>query len=214
MPAAAARIRGLYVITPDRADGPEALADAVAAALRGGARVVQYRDKTADGERRRAAARAVAACCRDAGACFIVNDDVALAAEVGADGVHVGRDDAAVPAARSALGADAIVGVSCYDSLERARTAAEAGADYLAFGSVFTSPTKPQAVRAPLALFAKARAFFAGPLVAIGGIEPDNVAAVTRAGADAVAVIQAVFAAADVEQAARALVAQGFGAPR
>lgn len=201
-------IAGLYVITDATLQPPERLADAVAAALRGGARVVQYRDKSADHARRRDEAGALAVLCRAAGACFIVNDDVGLAAAVGADGVHVGRDDAELAAARARLGPEALIGVSCYDDLERARRLAAAGADYLAFGSVFPSATKPEAVRAPLTLFRQARAFSDRPLVAIGGIDAGNIAEVGRAGADAAAVIRAVFGANDVEAAARRLAAE------
>ncbi len=208
MAEAGAAIRGLYVITDGAGDSPEALAGKVEAALRGGARVVQYRDKSTDAARRQAEASALGDRCRAAGACFIVNDDPALARAVGADGVHVGRDDAAIAAAREQLGASAIVGASCYADLERARAAAEAGANYLAFGSVYPSATKPDAVRAPLALFAEARTFFDGPLVAIGGINADNIAAVMRAGADAAAVVDAVFGAPDVEGAAASLVSR------
>lgn len=201
-------IAGLYVITDATLQPPERLVAAVAAALRGGARVVQYRDKSADHARRRDEAAALAALCRDAGACFIVNDDVGLTAAVGADGVHVGRDDAELAAARARLGPEALIGVSCYDDLERARRLAAAGADYLAFGSVFPSATKPEAVRAPLTLFRQARAFSDRPLVAIGGIDAGNIAEVGRAGADAAAVIRAVFGADDVEAAARRLAAE------
>lgn len=201
-------IAGLYAIT----DGPRAgsIERAVAAAIAGGARVVQYRDKTEDSARRKLEALALAALCREEGVAFIVNDDVALAAAVAADGVHVGRDDTAVAAAREQLGEKAIIGVSCYDDLERARRALAAGADYLAFGSVYPSVTKPQSGIAPLSIFREARALTDKPLVAIGGITAANAAAVTAAGADAIAVINAVFAAEDIRQAAADLVAQAF----
>lgn len=194
-------IAGLYAIT-------DSAQQAVADAIRGGAQVVQYRDKSADTARRQEAANALARLCRGAGVCFIVNDDVALAAAVGADGVHLGRDDSSVAAARAQLGSQAIVGVSCYNSLKRAADAIAAGADYLAFGSVYPSPTKPQAVRAPLSLFAEARALTDRPLVAIGGINATNAAAVRAAGADAVAVIDGVFGADNVEAAAAAIAKQ------
>lgn len=194
-------IAGLYAIT-------DSAQQAVADAIRGGAQVVQYRDKSADTARRQEAANALARLCRGAGVCFIVNDDVALAAAVGADGVHLGQDDSSVAAARAQLGSQAIVGVSCYNSLKRAADAIAAGADYLAFGSVYPSPTKPQAVRAPLSLFAEARALTDRPLVAIGGINATNAAAVRAAGADAVAVIDGVFGADNVEAAAAAIAKQ------
>ena len=201
-------IAGLYAITSSALQPGDQLQQAVAAAIRGGAQVVQYRDKSADAGQRQTAAAALADLCRAAGVCFIVNDDVALAAAVGADGVHIGQDDAGIAAARAQLGPQAIIGVSCYNSLERAADALAAGADYLAFGSVYPSPTKPEAVHAPLSLFAEARELTDRPLVAIGGINSDNAATVRAAGADAVAVIEGVFGANDIELAAAAIAKQ------
>ena len=190
---------GLYAIT----DGPRIdLLEVVAQALAGGARVLQYRDKTADAARRHAEAAALKQLCDTHTVPLIVNDDVALAVAVGAAGVHLGRDDDDVAAARAALGAGAIIGVSCYDSLERARAAAAAGADYVAFGAFFPSPTKPQAVRASLDLLRQS-ATLGVPRVAIGGITPDNALSLVEAGADFLAVISAVFGAPDVRAAAQ-----------
>lgn len=203
-----APVAGLYVITA--ASRARSLEQGVAEAIAGGARVVQYRDKSQDAARRKLEAKALAALCREQGVTFIVNDDVALAAAVGADGVHIGQDDAAVTEARAALGDQAIIGVSCYNDLARARQMLAAGADYLAFGSVYRSATKPQAPTAPLSIFAEARAFTDKPLVAIGGIYASNIAEVTAAGADAVAVIDAVFAAEDIRHAAAELIENGF----
>lgn len=194
------RIRGVYAVTGVLQG--EALLEAVAAALRGGVAVVQYRDKGTDPGRRLAEARFMAAACRDYGALFIVNDDLELARDSGADGVHLGRDDADPATARRRLGAAALVGVSCYDSLQRARDAQAAGAGYLAFGSVFASGTKPGAPRAPLELFRQAREQLQLPLVGIGGIRADNAALVMESGADAVAIVDALFGAGDVEAAA------------
>lgn len=192
-------LRGLYAIT----DGPRAdLIEACDAALDGGARVLQYRDKSGDAARRLREAQALQALCARHGVPLIVNDDVELAAAVGAAGVHLGEDDAAVDAARARLGAQAIVGASCYDSIERARRLAAAGADYLAFGAFFASPTKPLARRASADLLRAAKPL-GRPLVAIGGITPDNAAPLIDAGADCVAVISALFGAADVRAAAR-----------
>lgn len=191
--------RGLYAIT----DGPRAdLLDACAAALDGGARVLQYRDKSRDTARRLHEAGALQALCAAHGVPLIVNDDVTLAAAVGAAGVHLGADDAAIFDARARLGDGALIGASCYDSLERARLAAAAGADYLAFGAFHPSPTKPQARRATPELLRDARAL-GKPLTAIGGITADNAPALIDAGADCVAVISALFGAADVRAAAR-----------
>ena len=191
--------RGLYAIT----DGPrDDLPEVVARALAGGARVLQYRDKTADAARRHAEAIALKRLCDAHAVPLIINDDIALAAAVGAAGVHLGRDDGDVAAARAALGAGAIVGMSCYDSLDRARAAAAAGASYVAFGAFFPSPTKPHAAHASLDLLRQSAALGL-PRVAIGGITPDNAPSLVEAGADFLAAISAVFGAADVRAAAQ-----------
>jgi thiamine-phosphate pyrophosphorylase len=197
-------LHGLYVITDHALAGGRPLPELVAAAVAGGARLVQYRDKTADKARRLEEARALAAVCRDAGALLIVNDDVELACAVQADGVHLGRDDAGIAAARARLGPDRLIGVSCYDRFDLALAARRAGADYVAFGSFFPSPTKPAAVRATLPLLEHGRRELDLPLVAIGGITPENGAALVAAGADMLAVIHAVFGKADVRAAAAA----------
>ena len=195
------KLAGLYAITPDEPD-TNILLRKVGEALRGGASALQYRNKTAGPELRLEQGRALAALCRAAGAAFIVNDDLALALELAADGVHLGADDGELAEARRRLGPNRMLGASCYDRMELAEAAAQAGVDYLAFGSVFSSSTKPGAVRAPLAIFAEARRSFALPLVAIGGINLQNAPQVFAAGADAVAVISAVFDAADIAERA------------
>ncbi|WNL48315.1 thiamine phosphate synthase [Dyella sp. BiH032] len=190
---------GLYAIT----DGPRAdLLEAVAAALSGGARLVQYRDKTADHSRRHQEASALRLLCDRHGAALIINDDIRLAAAVHADGVHLGETDPALAAARDVLGDHAIIGVSSYDSLERARDMAGAGADYIAFGAFFPSPTKPLARRASPDLLRQSAALGV-PRVAIGGITPENAGSLVSAGADYLAVISALFAVADVRAAAQ-----------
>jgi len=191
--------RGLYAIT----DGPRPdLHAAVESALNGGAAILQYRDKSGESERRHAEAASLLAACRRFGVPLIVNDDVDLAAAIGADGVHLGEHDGDIDAARTRLGAAAIIGVSCYDSIDRARQLAAAGADYLAFGAFFPSPTKPLARRAGAGLLRDAKSLGL-PLVAIGGITPDNAQPLIEAGADFVAAISGVFAAADPSAAAR-----------
>jgi thiamine-phosphate pyrophosphorylase len=182
-----------------------ALVSMVSEAIDGGGRLVQYRDKSNDAARRREEAAALAALCRLRGVTLIVNDDVELAAEVGADGVHLGRDDAAVATARRRLGEAALIGVSCYARFELAVAAAAAGADYVAFGRFFPSATKPDAVHAETGLLRRARRELGLPVVAIGGITPENGGALIAAGADMLAVVRAVFAAADVRAAAAAL---------
>lgn len=202
----ARRLAGLYAVTPDLAD-TRTLLSMVEAALAGGASAVQYRNKSADDALRAHQAAALARVHAARGALFIVNDDPRLAAAVGADGVHLGEDDADLAAARELVGPDRIIGVSCYDDSDRARAAVAAGADYLAFGSFFPSPVKPGARKAPLALLEGARSLGV-PVVAIGGIDADNAASLVAAGADAIAVITAVFGPRDpfdIERAARAL---------
>ena len=196
-------VAGLYAITPQASD-EAILLQQCAQALRGGARLLQYRDKGSEGAARLRVASALAALCREHGAIFIVNDDVELALRSAAHGVHLGRDDAAIAAARRALGPAAIIGASCYDDLDLAAQAAASGADYLAFGSFFPSRVKPDAVRPSLALLPEARRRFGLPLVAIGGITPHNAASLIAAGADAVAVVTAVFGARDTLAAAQA----------
>ena len=143
--------------------------------------------------------------CQARGATFIINDDVDLACDVGADGVHLGRDDATVAVARKRLGSSRLIGVSCYDSLQLAEAVIAAGADYIAFGSFFPSIVKPAAVRADVSLISEAKARWPLPVVAIGGISAANAPALIEAGADALAVISAVFDASDVEAAARGI---------
>lgn len=198
-----APLRGLYAITPESAD-PATLLRLVAAALDGGARLVQYRSKRLSARERAAAAAPLLALCRARGVPMIVNDDVELARALGADGVHLGRDDGDPARARSLL-PGAILGVSCYDDPERAVAAERAGADYVGIGSVFASPTKPDAARAGLAVLVQARRRVRIPIAAIGGITAANAADAVRAGADMLAVITALFDAPDVAAAARAL---------
>jgi thiamine-phosphate pyrophosphorylase len=200
-------LRGLYAITDAALCARLGLMEAVARALAGGARIVQYRDKGGDPGRRLAEAAALASLCRAAGARFIVNDDVELALAVDADGVHVGREDGSLAGARARLGPGRLVGASCYDRLELARAAAAAGADYVAFGSFHPSPTKPNAVRADLGLLRQARLALRVPLVAIGGITPENGAPLVAAGADMLAAIGAVFGPSDPRAAAAAFAA-------
>lgn len=181
---------GLYALTPDSVDD-DWLVIAVSAAIRGGASAVQYRNKSVDAAQKLKQAQRIARACREGGALFIVNDSIELARAVEADGLHIGRDDGDPAQVRAALGNERVLGVSCYDSFERALAVREV-ADYVAFGSVFVSTVKPGAVRAPLGLFARAREV-GMHAVAIGGIDAGNVFEVAEAGAAAVAVITAVF---------------------
>lgn len=195
--------RGLYAVTDAFLLPDDRLVAAVENAILGGARLIQYRDKSDDGARRLSQARALSELCRRHEVPLIVNDDVELAARVGAAGVHIGRDDPAFATARARLGEAALIGVSCYDRLTLALDAERVGADYVAFGAFFPSPTKPEEVRAPLGLLREAKVGLKIPVVAIGGITPDNAPLLLDAGADALAVVSAVFAQPDIRDAAR-----------
>jgi thiamine-phosphate pyrophosphorylase len=190
-------MRGLYAITPDSAE-LEPLLRKVEQALKAGVALLQYRNKIISKDKRLLQAKELAPLARGYGVPLIINDDVEIAAAVGANGVHLGKEDGDLAAARAKL-PGRIVGASCYNDLEKARAAVRAGANYVAFGSVFPSPTKPQAVKAPLSLFA---ANLGVPLCAIGGITLDNAPALIAAGADLLAVITDLFDAPDI--AARA----------
>lgn len=187
------KLRGLYAITPQ---GNDVLAK-VRLALEGGVALLQYRGKPGS----RAEAAAILRLAGEFGVPVIVNDDIELAIEVGAAGAHLGREDGDWRSARKRLGA-MLLGVSCYDDLELARRGVDAGADYVAFGSIFPSPTKPNAVRAPLDLFREAKALRV-PLAAIGGITLANAPQLIAAGADLLAVISDLFDAPDIRRRAR-----------
>lgn len=185
-------MRGLYAITPE---GPGLVAK-VRAALEGGIALLQYRRKSGT----RAEADAIARLAEEFHVPLIINDDVELALEVGAAGAHLGRDDGDFSIARKKLNGR-ILGASCYDRLDLATAAVAAGADYVAFGSVFASPTKPQAVRAPLSLF---KNDLGVPLCAIGGITLANAPQAIAAGAHLLAVVSDLFDAPDIAARARA----------
>jgi len=199
---APATLRGLYVITDVAPQPVELLCQQVELAVDGGASLVQYRDKSSDARCRLQRARALAAACKDRGVILMINDDVALAADCGADGVHLGRDDPSVSSARRLLGDTAVIGASCYNRLDLAEQAADAGADYLAFGRFFPSRTKPDAVQADVALIRAAKRRWSLPVAAIGGITAYNAGPLLGAGADMLAVLHGVFGAADPRQAA------------
>jgi thiamine-phosphate pyrophosphorylase len=186
-------MRGLYAITADITD-VQTLARKVEDALKAGVAMLQYRNKIISKDKRLLQAKALAPLARGYGVPFIVNDDVDIALAVGANGVHLGSKDGDLAAARAKLPGK-ILGASCYDDLGKAKTAIDAGADYIAFGSVFPSPTKPDAIRAPLSLFENDLGV---PLCAIGGITLENAPALIAAGADLLAVISDLFDAPDI----------------
>lgn len=206
---------GLYGVTPEWPD-TDRLVAAVQAAAAGGMRALQLRRKNATAAQRAEQARVLAPLCRESGVVFLINDDWRLALEVGADGAHLGRDDGDLAQARAEAGPGFILGGSCYNELDRAQRLLDADADYIAFGAIFTSPTKPQAVQAPLTLLGQARASAAhhaghacarAAVVAIGGITPALAPQVAQAGADSIAVITGLFEAPDIQAAAQACTA-------
>jgi len=191
---------GLYLVTPPSLTAARAPLDAIQSALRGGAVMLQYRAKSPVSAELGARLREL---CRQAGLPFIVNDDPRLAREMRADGVHLGRNDPSPLAARALLGNGKIIGASCYNDFRAAEAAVRAGADYVAFGSFFHSRTKPHALRATMGLLQHARALLTVPIVAIGGITPENGKELIAAGADMLAVSHGVFGQPDPEAAAR-----------
>lgn len=206
-------LRGLYAITDSALLAEGRLLPYVEAALQGGARLVQYRDKSGDASRRQDEAAALAELCRQHGAQLIINDDLALARQLGV-GLHLGQEDGSLVAARAELGPDALLGGTCHASLELAEAAAQAGVSYLAFGRFFASSTKPDAPPAPLELLDQARSRFALPVCAIGGVTLDNAPHLLDHGVDLLAVVHSLFSAAsagEVERRARAF-AQLFAA--
>jgi len=194
-------LRGLYAVTPDCTDGARLMA-AVEAALAGGCRLVQYRDKLSAMPEQVSRARKLRELTRRFGARLLINDDLALATLVEADGVHLGRDDGNLVAARAILGPDRILGASCYADFAAGQAAARAGADYIAFGAAYPSPTKPQAANATVGLFFRAKSEIGVPVCAIGGITLANAPPLIAAGVALLAVITDLFSAPDI--AARA----------
>ncbi len=190
-------INGLYAVTPDELD-TERLCMQVEAVLQGGASLLQYRNKAADATLQLRQASALLALCRSFAVPLIINDHLDLCAQIDADGLHIGATDYDLGAARRLLGDSKIIGASCYNQLNLAIKAEAAGASYVAFGACFNSGTKPNAVSVSLSLFKEAKQKIAIPLVAIGGITLENVSSVISTGADAVAVVGALFNATDI----------------
>ncbi|UFQ96997.1 thiamine phosphate synthase [Pseudomonas wenzhouensis] len=202
-------LRGLYAITDTPLLAGGKLLPYAEAALIGGARLLQYRDKSGDTVRRFDEAQALAELCQRHGATLIINDDLELAARLGV-GLHLGQSDGSLAAARAHLGTDAVIGGTCHAQFELAERAVAEGASYIAFGRFFNSNTKPGAPAATLELLGQARTHFAQPIVAIGGVTLDTAPDLIARGASMVAVIHALFAAdsaQEVEDHARAFAA-------
>ncbi len=193
--------KGLYAITQTDNKSPDIIIKEVQAAIQGGAVVVQYRDKNPlDAV---ALATELVRVCHHYNVPLLINDDVELAIKVGADGVHIGKEDGAIAHARTRLGAEAIIGASCYNSVEQALEAQAQGATYVAFGRFFPSNSKPLAAPAELSTLQAAKLKVSVPMVAIGGILPENAGPLLAAGADLLAVIGGLFDTVDVEESAR-----------
>jgi thiamine-phosphate pyrophosphorylase len=199
-------MKGLYIVTPDW-DDTDKLLRVSEQALQGGAALLQYRHKTADAAQRRQQAEALLKLCRRYERPFIVNDYVELCIELGADGIHVGGTDASVAEVRAMVGADKIVGASCYGDLELARAAYRAGASYIAFGGFYPSRVKKYPVTTPPDIVTRAKAQIAVPNVVIGGMTQENAAPLIAAGADMVAAISSIYLADDPVAAARSFAA-------
>jgi len=193
---------GLYALTDAQLIPAEYFIETVESALRGGVKVLQYRDKSIDQSKRLKQAQALKTLCHAYAVPLIINDDIQLAQQVKADGVHLGKDDGMLVDARERLGQQAIIGISCYNQLERALQAQGQGADYVAFGSFYPSSTKPQALRATTDLLRQAKQCINLPIVAIGGIDVDNAQVLLDAGADFLAVVSGIFGQTDVRAAA------------
>lgn len=206
-----AALRGLYAITPDDCLLPR-LSSMVSEALAGGVKVVQYRNKLAPRPLRRAQAAELLRICHGVGALLIINDEPDLVADLGADGVHVGREDGGIARARAIIGPDKIIGVSCYDDLALADAAVAAGADYVAFGAMFPSTVKPGATKAGIELITLAKQRYSVPICTIGGIKLSNVQSLIDAGTDMASVITDLFDATDIAAQARAY-QHHFGVP-
>lgn len=196
---------GLYAITKNEKNDQKLLTQ-IEAALMGGAHVIQYRDKIRTLAQQRPIATAIKNLCAQYAATFIINDHIELALSVDAHGVHLGVNDNSITTARAKLGHKAIIGISCYNSLKHAETACQQGANYIAFGRFFSSHNKPNAAQASPALLATANKKYKLPIVAIGGITPENGLSLLTSGAHLLAAIDSVFGSGDPKSNAKKFV--------
>lgn len=209
----AQQLYGLYVITDGALTPAKSLVNKVEQAILGGARLVQYRNKSDNRQRCLAQIRNLVSLCAEHDVLLIINDNIEMADSSGANGVHLGKDDSTLNSARSLLGEEAIIGISCYNDVDQAIRAESDGADYVAFGSFFPSPTKPHAIKADTALLHRAAEHLSLPICAIGGITAGNANTLIQAGADMVAVISGVFAGPYPESSARSIAQLFSGCP-
>lgn len=207
--ALAGKLKGLYAITDENLISEENFRKSIELALQGGSKIIQYRDKSADQKKRLQQAQMLRSLCTEYQAACIINDDIELAKAINADGIHLGKDDVSISHARQVLGEDCIIGLSCYDDLNNAIKAEKEGADYVAFGAMFSSSTKPDARNAKLELIAQAKQKLSIPVCAIGGITDKNIQQLIVQGVDMAAVINALFASDDIKKTA-AMLSQNF----
>ena len=200
-PARALPQRGLYAITDCRNLSTAQLLTRTEQILKAGAAILQYRNKDADAALKLSQASLLQELCDRYGIPFIINDEPGLARMMAADGVHLGREDMTCGEAREMLGPDRIIGISCYNEIKRVKTAVGEGASYIALGSFFHTQTKPDAIRARPELIGRAKQILRQPLVAIGGITPDNGKSLLEAGADFLAVSNGLYLPADTFKA-------------
>lgn len=201
------KLHGVYAIADTSIINAKKILNAAEQAITAGCQVLQYRDKSNDHDKRFKQAQALAELCQHLACVFIVNDDIQLAINIGADGVHIGKHDISLQQARKLLGNHKIIGVSCYNSLQLAQQACAQGADYIAFGSFFRSSIKPNAVPANIELIQQAKKICKLPIAAIGGIHADNAETLIAQGVDMIAVISAVFGSDEIHQNAARLTA-------
>jgi thiamine-phosphate pyrophosphorylase len=195
------KISGLYAITPDL-NHTNDLLNKTRQVLEGGVKLVQYRNKSANDSLRREQAKLLLPLCREHNALLIINDHLEIAIEIDADGVHVGKNDVSVSAAKNQLGQNKIVGTSCYNQLDLAMQAQKDGADYIAFGAFFSSLTKPNAVSVSISLVNQAQKALSIPIVGIGGIQLTNARTVIQSGCAAIAVCHDLFQAENIKATA------------
>lgn len=205
MVAPVTAMRGVYAITDAGLLPGDLLAERAGAALDGGISLLQYRNKGADKALRLRECKVLKQLCDRYGTPLLINDDVELCIAAGADGVHLGQSDTGLQIARARLGKGAIIGVTCHSDVALAQEAERQGASYVAFGRFFPSKTKPLAKPASLDVLQQARQALTLPIVAIGGINAENGAALLDAGADMLAVIHYLFAFPDVTARVRQL---------
>ena len=199
------KLKGLYAITDEDLITEEDFRQKVELALQGGSRIIQYRDKSNDQKKRFQQASTLNSLCKQYHAVCIINDDIELARTVNADGVHLGKNDTLITQARQTLGKDAIIGISCYNDINLAITAEKNSADYVAFGAMFSSSTKPEAIKTNIEIISHAKQQLNIPVCAIGGITDKNIQQLIQQGADMTAVISSLFASNDIKESAHCL---------